>query len=255
MNEVIPTRSIVKPVPFYHALLGVLPFLGYGLVSLVFHYGDFWRREPAWLHYFLVFDGLLLLGLFAGTLAGFPHWAYSYLAWALIVAWWLSDIRIYGKVTLDSRMWLLPLAALALALLLRRSLQPLRALFTGLWDDWTLLSFGVYSFFSFGFLLYDENHNPNLWAFMIISTLAACAAAWFYFRLAAPMWRALVLVVGLLTLFAIDKVNNATWDFRAYYNLPEGDSSFNPLGLMMLVLLLGLLLLPGLLSRKRKRSS
>ena len=64
--------------PAWQALLGVLPFMAYGLVSLTMHLGDSLPRPPIWLHPLLLFDGFVLIGLGAGVLAGFPRWAYSY---------------------------------------------------------------------------------------------------------------------------------------------------------------------------------
>ena len=100
----------------FQALLGVLPFMAYGLFSISIHFGNSLPRSPIWLHPFLLFDALVLIGLGAGILAGFPRWAYSYLSWALILA---------GVYRFDNRLWLLPLGVFILALLVRRSMAPL----------------------------------------------------------------------------------------------------------------------------------
>jgi len=166
MNNTIPTKTI--PTSAFQALLGALPFVAYGLVSISIHFGNSLPRPPIWLHPFLLFDALVLMGLGAGVLAGFPRWAYSYLNWALILAWWLSDMGMYGVYRLDNRMWLLPLGVFVLALLVRRSMAPLHTLLAGLWSDWTLLSLGIYSFFAWLGVMYDENHHPYLLVLLLL---------------------------------------------------------------------------------------
>ena len=232
-------------------VLGILPFAVYGFVSIASHFGGALPRPPIWLHPFLVFDALALIGLGAGILAGFPRWAYSYLSWALIMTWWLSDMGIYGIYRLDSRMWLLPLGVFLLSLLVRRSLDSLRALATGLWNDWTLLSLGMYSLFAWLSVLYDENHHPYLLFFIIASTLAVCAGAWFYFQQTAAIRRVLSLIAGLVALVVIGGINSATWDWRAYYNLPETAHTISPIGVIFFVLILALIYLSGYVTQKR----
>ena len=196
----------------------------------------------------------MLIGLGVGVLAGFPRWAYSYLSWALILAWWLSDMGIYGVYILDNRMWLLPLGVFVLALLVRRSLAPLHAVLAGLWSEWTLLSLGIYSFFAWFGVMYDENHHPYLLVFIIASTLAVCTGSWFYFRKTAAIQRVLSLVTGLIALMVIVGINNATWDLRAYYNLPESAYDIIPIGMAFFALILGLMYLTGYLSQKRQKT-
>ena len=174
--------------------------------------------------------------------------------WALILAWWLSDMGMYGVYRLDSRMWLLPLGVVGLALLVRRSMAPLRALLADLWSDWTLFSLGIYSFFAWQGLLYDENHHPYLPIFIIASTLAICAGAWFYFRQTGAIRRVLSLIAGLIGMIVIGEINSATWDWRAYYNLPEDAYAINPLGVAFVALILALMYLTGYVSQKRQKS-
>lgn len=236
----------------FQPFLGALPFMAYGLVSISIHFETSLPRTPIWLHPFLLFDALVLLGLGAGVLAGFPRWAYSYLGWSLILAWWLSDMGIYGAYRLDSRMWLLPLGVFVLAMSVRRSMAPLHALLAGLWRDWTLLSLGMYTFFAWLGVLYDENHHPYLLIFIITSTLAVCAGAWFYFRQTGALQRVLSLIIGLIALMVIGGINSATWDWRAYYDLPDSANDVSPIGAVVFALILALIFLTGYLSQKRQ---
>ena len=58
----------------FQALPGEPPFMAYGLVSISIHFGNSLPRPPIWIHPFLLFDALVLIGLGAGILAGFPRW-------------------------------------------------------------------------------------------------------------------------------------------------------------------------------------
>jgi len=62
---------------------------------------------------------------------------------------------------LSGLIWLPLLGVVAVALLVRRSIQPLRNLLTGLWQDWTMLAFAIYILYSFMFMLYDSNTTPT----------------------------------------------------------------------------------------------
>ena len=236
----------------FQALLGVLPFMAYGLVSISIHFGNSLPRLPIWLHPFLLFDTFVLTGLGVGLLVGFPRWAYSYLSWALILAWWLSGMGIYGVYIFGNYMWLQPLGIFILALFLRNSMAPLYALLAGLWNDWTLLSLGIYSFFAWIGVMYDESHHPYLLVFIIASTLAVSAGAWFYFRQTAAIQRVLSLVTGLIALMAIGGINSATWDWRAYYKLPESAYDISLMGVTSIALILALMYLSGYLSQKHQ---
>ncbi len=239
-------------------LLAVLPFVLFGLASLA----DRLVLRPAadvlplWqaalVNPYLLFNGLVLLGLAAGIIAGFPRWTFSYLGWALLFVWWWTPMRLAGH-DLDGKIWLPFLTAIALALLIRRSLLPARAFAANLWRDLTLLPFAIYILYAWVFLLSDENHNPYLPAFITANTLALCAGAWGFFRNAAPLGRALTLITGLLAAMLIGAVNNATWDYRAYYGLPPGGNAINTAGIGFLAVLLGLISLFGFLARWRLR--
>lgn len=252
MNSLTPAKT--RQAVYTDALLGSLPFLAYILVSLWLHFGDGLLRMPIWLHPFLVFDTFVLIGLGAGLLGGIPRWTYSYLAWAVILAWWLSDMGIYGTYHLDSRMWLPLLGVFLLALLVHRGLSPIRDLLSGLWRDRTLFGLGIYTFLAWQFVMYDENHHPYLLFFILAATLAACVGAWFYFRLWAAMQKISALLAGLAIMLALSIINEATWDWRAYYNLPESAGQVNPVGVLLLITFVLLMVLAGYLTKREQKS-
>jgi hypothetical protein len=140
-----------------------------------------------------------------------------------------------------------------IALLVRRSWQPLRTLLAGLWKDWTLLSLTLYILYGWTFMLSDENHHPYLLVFIAAATLAISLGAWGYFRSTSPMRRVLALVGGLFLAILLAVINNATWDYRAYYNLPESASSVSLVGLIFFVGLIIFMLGIGWLALRRRR--
>jgi hypothetical protein len=189
-------RDGIRPLSPLQAGAAALPFLAFGAASLVsklefFH--TFPASLPLWqillIDPYLVFNWLMLVGLGAGLLAGFPRWAYSFLGWAILFAWWWSDMGFYGY-SMDWKIWLPLLVVFVIVLLLRRSWQPLRAMLVGLWKDWTLLSLSIYILYGWIYMLSDENHNPYLLAFIAATTLAISLGAWGYFRCGAswPWW-------------------------------------------------------------------
>jgi hypothetical protein len=252
-------RDGIQPLSALQAGAAALPFLAFGAASLVSKL-EFFHTYPASLPMwqillidpYLVFNWIILLGLGAGLLAGFPRWAYSFLGWAVLFGWWWSDMGFYGH-SLGWKIWLPLLGVFAITLLVRRSWQPLRALLAGLWKDWTLLSLSIYILYGWTFMLSDENHHPYLLAFIAAATLAISLGAWGYFRSTSPLRRVLALVGGLFLAILIAVINNATWDYRAYYGLPESASNVNLFGLVFFVGLIIFMLGIGWLALRRRR--
>ena len=210
----------------HQAALAVLPFMLFGISSIAIKL-EFVRISPlpfwqAFLIYpELVINWLVLLGLAAGIIAGFPRWAFSYLGWALLFAWRWTNMSFYGH-HLSGQIWL-PLAAVVLvSLLIRHSLRPVRVIVNGLWRDLTLLAFGIYILYTSLYITADENLHPYLVLFIAGSTLAACLGTWGFFRSASPLRRVLALVGGLALVVLLNIWNSLTWDFSAYYGLPQG---------------------------------
>jgi asparagine N-glycosylation enzyme membrane subunit Stt3 len=103
--------------------------------------------------------------------------------------------------------------------------------------------------------MYDENRHPYLLVFIIASTLAVCVGAWFYFRQTVFIQRVLSLVAGLISLAAIGGINSATWDWRAYYNLPENAHEFSLIGVAFYALIFAGICLIGYLAQKRQKKA
>lgn len=220
------TSDGAVPLPPHQAALAVLPFLLFGISSIAVKLGIVQIRPlPSWQAYLIypevIFNLLVLLGLAAGIIAGFPRWAFSYLGWALFCAWSWTNMSFYGQ-HLSGQTWLALAAVGFVSLLIRRSLRPARVILNGLWRDLTLLPFGIYILYASLYITADENHHPQLLLFIAGSTVAACLGAWGFFRSASPLRRVLALVGGLALAVLLDIWNSLTWDFAAYYGLPQG---------------------------------
>jgi hypothetical protein len=251
-------RDGVKPLSAAQAAIAALPFLAFGISSLVSKLNFFPIPPglPLWqvliIHPFLVFNWLILIGLGISLLKGFPRWGISYLGWAILFGWWWSDMRFYGY-EIGGLIWLPLLGVILLALVLRRSIQPMRNLLSDLWKEWTILSFALYILYSYLFMLYDENHNPYLLLLMVATTLCVSLGAWGYFRAASPMRRVLALVGGFLLVMIVSAIDSATWDFRAYYNLPESGHNVSLVGYIFFIILALLMSGNGLLAYWRAK--
>lgn len=248
----------VKPLSAAESWIALLPFLGFGIASLVnkldiLHISSLPLWQILIIEPFLVFNWLVLIGLFISLLKGFPRWGYAYLGWAVLFGWWWSDMRFYGY-RLDALIWLPLLGVVVLALLLRRSIQPLRTLLSGLWQEWTLLSFAAYILYAHIFMLYDENHNPYLMALIPATTLALSLGAWGYFRSGSPLRRMLALIGGLALQIIIGFIDGATWDYRTYYGVSHGTPENDTRIAIFFFLVMALIMLGnGLLAAWRAR--
>jgi hypothetical protein len=207
------------------AFLSALPFAVFGVVCMI---GKI-RAPWVGIYTYLTFYFLVLLGLLIGLVKAFPRWAYSYLGWSVLYVWWWASMSTSGLKVLGYRMgdeawgWraVYPLMiTFGIAILLTRSIRPLRELVLGIWQDWTSLSLSMYSFVGFIMLLYDEVRSPYLIAFMTASTLLISASVWIFMRRESHLHRFGTLLAGFFVGLLIDRICATTWDFNAYYGLP-----------------------------------
>ena len=254
------TQPVLTKSSKWETFLGMLPFLAFGLASML-------GKVPRPFHDGYLFLGFYLLalgGLLVGWVRGFPLWTISYLGWSLVFAWWWSDMHTYGfsifGLSILDWGWITwrPLAVTAIiALLWTRSLQPIKAFFTGIWQDWTRLSLALYTFLAFVWLLYDENHHPYLLLFMLASTLSVSAGVWFFLSSDRVSGRVFSLLAGFVSLMIIGGICEATWDYRAYYSFPNvPDPWYLTIwrGVIIFSFYAVILLWPALLGWLRRRS-
>lgn len=209
----------------WDALVGALPFALFGIASMLSR-----TQYPFNTAYsYLAFYAAVLLGLLIGMIKGFPRWAYSYLGWCMVFAWWWTDmhtngLRIFGYTMGNEgwgwRIWYPLLIAIAIVFLWTRSFRPIRQMVFGIWQDWTLLSLAIYAFAAFASLIYDENHHPYLFAFIAATTIAGFLAVWGFLKSDSNWKRVVSLLAGFVTAFVLSNIAYTTQNYAGYYNLP-----------------------------------
>ena len=154
----------------------------------------------------------LLGGLVVGWVRGFPRWSYAYLLSVPLIGLLSGAIRLSPDELLGWRA-LIPLGvAAASALLLTRSLRPLRRLVQGVRADWTQLSFALYSLMPILVrIAFDEVADRFELPFMVATNLVLIGGALAYVRSATPRRRALVLVDGLALAWMATAVGTAVY--------------------------------------------
>lgn len=225
--------SIDEGAGVWDALIGVLPFLLFGVASMLVRTELLFPYPYYYLNYtfsYLAFYVIALSGLFFGLIKGVPRWTYSYLGWSMVSAWlWMGmsvDNFSYPPFKHDQPFgwwsWLPILIILGLVFFLTRSIRPLRQLVRDVWQDWTGLSLAMYAFIGFlaVFAGYDENHHPYLFAFMATSTLAISGSVWAFLRSRKAGKQTIALISGCVAGYVILRVCDATWDWWTYQGLP-----------------------------------
>lgn len=189
----------------------------------------------------IVFYLVLLGGLLAAWLKGFPRWSFSYLGWLLLFL-----IASLGSAGADSsyvwRIWGPFVATLLLAIVLRPSPEPLRALARSWKQDWTLsllAGLGILPFLN----TFDEMPGP-MWArpfWLAVCTVVMVLGVLAYMRISHDGGRA----VALLSSAALGVALGI--GVRAYYWNEMSDS------LIAWSLWFAVLMVPALLSAVLKR--
>jgi len=223
-----PMNEYSSPSSRRMALMGALPFLAYGMASMLGKL-TFDRLHPA-IYIWMGLYGFILIGLLIGWVKGFPCWVYAYLSWALVLAWYWSNFSMQGLKIMGYTFpfyvpwgWLALDGMILIALAWTRSLRPVKQFFVGIWNDWTRLSFILFVFPAWLACMYDENHSPYLLLFMLGSTLAFTIGAYIFARLANSLLRILCLLTGTLVALGINWICDSTWDFATYYHLPPSN--------------------------------
>lgn len=252
------------------AVAGTFPFLAFGLASLE-RYGllplvpsapPFGLIAPA------VYS-LLLLGLVVGWVRGFPRWAYAYLGLPFVsaLAWMGLPIGgLGGNVLLGLRAWLPLAAVVALMFLAPHAPHRLTCLATGIWQDWSRLTFALYGCLPLAmFALVDEIDGRFQGLLLLTTTLALAAGAWAYLHSATPARGVGALAAGLVAAATLISVGNSVyWDGRLEPWMRDGPPTWYGVaaqGFAMTMLAVVLMLAPALLAvirhwvRSQRRSA
>ncbi len=111
---------------------------------------------------------------------------------------------LFGGETWGWRAWVPFAAVVLISALITRSFHPLRMLFTNIFDDWTLLTFGLLSCMPvFISVYFDEINNLYSIYFMVILAFLMAGTVIIYMRSASQRARIGVLLVGIFLIIAI----------------------------------------------------
>lgn len=204
------------------ALIGTLPYLVYGVFSSILFSTDLISWPIPYRETFLAFTVLVLVGLGVGLASGFPLWAYSYLGWALMITfdgvyhWGPSGGGLEMITGGGWRTWLPFGITLLAGLLWARSLEPLKNIFTGIWEDWTRLSLVLFAAGGWVVLIYDGKRPPYLAAYMLGSALVIGAGMWGFLHSKRAWVRGLALLASFYGAIVI--IATSSWDWKSHYS-------------------------------------
>jgi len=135
----------------------------------------------------------------------------------------ILGVPLFGRQLWGWRAWI-PLAVVALiSLLVTRSLRPLLRLFTNVWHDWTLLTFGMFGILPLWVAInFDEMDRLYSLVFMVILTVLMIGAALLYLRSRRPGARIAALAIGIVPTIAVTVVAPTLyWQRHGWVN-PRG---------------------------------
>jgi hypothetical protein len=206
--------------------LFILPIIS-PILKLIFGYKPVINNIGSAFTLTILFVGLVII--IAGIKYGFPRWSIPYLGasvitiimlqavfplWGLFVDDVRRIIKYYTKtlaariqysVLLGSFFWLVPFVALVLFILLLMIWPRTRKLAQRIRQDWTLMSFMVYSALVFNLeLVFEEYAYDEAWK--IACRVCLFLGAWIYFKNADQHKRILALLVGSTLFFGIAAV-------------------------------------------------
>ena len=244
-----PNPLLDERISWAGLLAGLWPFLIFGPFTVLMAYPypyPAWR-DAAWVQTSLLILYLLPLaiGFFVGWAKRWPRWAYPYAGMALTLLTGGVTALLHYVPLLDP-IWngsafaqLLTINAALLfvagaCVLLSRGWRPLRALYDGVRQDWTRLSFGLYLFASLMFAGVDHDEDPALTPAVFLPTVIVLFGALVYLRSTTTTRRALALVIGYAVAVLV-RTMDGVWFYGVW-------------GL----LIMPLIILPALLALRRR---
>ena len=218
-------NELFSPSTRRQALIGALPFLAFGIATMIFEADRNFPFKSD--HITLALYTLALTGLLAGWVRGFPLWSYGYLGWALVLSG-TGHVSAFG-VPWGRQVWIPFGIVILVALLWTRSLNPIKKFFKDIWNDWSRLVLTTFALISWVVLIYDENHHPWLMAFIFGATLAAAAGAWFFLRSSSLKGRIFSVTGSFIAAVVLGSLSWSTGNWRASYGWPTADPWYEAL--------------------------
>jgi len=110
------------------------------------------------------------------------------------------------------RAWIPFLVVSVIALAVTRSLKPVAKFFTNIWDDWTLLTFGMFGFMPLLAMIgFDEVDRLYSLYFMVFLALLMSGVAWFYIRADTQRRRIVALFIGITLAIAVTVIAHSLY--------------------------------------------
>ena len=200
------------------------------------------------------FYGVLLLpplGMCIGWIQNFPRWSYPLVAHTLIFSLFMQNVGTPGFLfdgeVWGWRAWLLPAGAALIALLVTRSSRPLVRFFTHIRDDWSLLTFGLFSGMPLLIeIQFDEMDRGFSLTWMVFLAVVMVGSVLIYLRSQRAAPRILSLFIGIgITAAAALFVPNGYWR--------QDGEMFSAQTFVDLLALLIFLLLPAVVGLRLQR--
>jgi len=197
-------------------LAGLWLFLFLGPVSVIMAY----LTMPAWFQYSetpkylsIIFVLSMLIGLGVGWAKGWPRWSYPYIGFAVVVLGGLAINAVFSMVFTVGPEWpVLPQIFIAVGvlglmagilMLIARAWRPLHSLYRAIRQDWTRLSFGLFTGVSVLFGGVDHDEDPIFTLNVFVPSLIVLVGALVYLRSTTKAQRILALLVSLTLAVAV----------------------------------------------------
>jgi hypothetical protein len=231
-----------EPSTWGEALLGAVPFILYGLAYFVVAFNERPGFHNPALEVYTRYASqavyiVSVVGLAAGCVKGFPRWSYAYLGMVLYAALNIFNMN-FSVIFLGRRVWILAAAAVLVALLVARSLRPVKQLFLGIWQDWSRVALACYAALVpiFTVIFLDGNWGTFELAGLVFDTLLLAAGAIVFLR-SRTLWQRVAALQAAMFFLACKGMLLSSWNI--WVTLFDCVSFWG--GLMLIPLLFALL--------------
>lgn len=213
------TQSARQTNSWSATLAAITLFVLWGL-SLIFNELPHEWAIPNWVRSIdgILFVGITLLlpiGLCIGWIKSFPRWSYPYVAHVLIFSLYMMNVAtpgfLFGRELWGWRAWIPLLVIAVVSVLVTRSLDSLKILFTNISNDWTLLTFGMFGLMPLLIaIIFDEMDRLYSLYFMVILTLLMVGTVTVYMQNSKHKMRIGALLIGIFLTITI-AVSGPAW--------------------------------------------
>ena len=205
---------------------GMVLFLFLGLfltfMDLPHEWGWIERSSALGSYIFALQVILSVTGCCVGWIKGFPRWSYPYVGVSLLISLYLMNAstpgisffgyEIFGRELWGWRSWIPLLIATIVALIISRSLKPVKKFFSNGWKDWTLFTFGMFSWMPMFVLVgFDEIDNLYTIYFTIGLNAVMILSAYVYMGGTRIWQRALALGIGIVITVAVASLGSTLY--------------------------------------------